>query len=178
MSQIIDFSDKDRTRFYGKINTTTPDACHEWIAWRRKDGYGQLRVGKRFILAHRIAYMLHHNVELPTPSTENGTWVLHHCDNPPCCNPAHLYLGTHKDNMRDKAIRNRVNSTGEANGRALISETDVLDIRRILHEKIERHAQGLGTRRFANLMKAVMQHYGLSHGAVNDILFRRSWKHI
>ncbi len=178
MNLIHLMSDKDRARFFSKVINKSPEACHEWVGGRCGE-YGQFHYKGRGVYAHRVAYMLANNTELPSQRTnKDNVCVLHSCDNTLCCNPSHLTIGSHLDNTRDKHEKNRSNIIGESHYGAKVTEKDVLDIRRILREKIERHAQGLGTRRFANLMKAVMEHYGLSHAAVNDIIFNRSWKHI
>jgi hypothetical protein len=81
-----------------------PNGCWEWVRGRTRQGYGKLnRNGKRWA-AHRFIWTF---VNGPIP---NGIHVLHKCDNPPCINPDHLWLGTHTDNMRDKVRKGRLNS--------------------------------------------------------------------
>ena len=70
--------------------------CWEWLKCRDRDGYGSTGRGS----AHRLAWSL---VNGPIP---NGLCCLHSCDNPRCCNPAHLFLGTHADNVADKVRKN------------------------------------------------------------------------
>ena len=78
-------------------------ACWPWIGSTNfSGGYGQSHFHGKRIGAHRAAYILTHG---PIP---DGMWVLHHCDNPPCVNPAHLFLGSTTDNMRDAARKGRV----------------------------------------------------------------------
>ena len=92
-------------RFWSKVDI--PDTPHHndrcWI-WRKSTakGYGQMKVGKRVMRAHRMAYEIAHG---PLPE---GMHVLHSCDNPMCCNPNHLRAGTHAENMRDAVNRDRV----------------------------------------------------------------------
>lgn len=78
-----------------------PDACHPWMAGRLPTGYGRFSYGGKDVYAHRWAY---ENYVGPIPE---GLQVLHHCDNPPCVNPAHLWLGTHADNHADKVAKGR-----------------------------------------------------------------------
>lgn len=77
--------------------------CWLWTGSVDKDGYGRVRFGGRRELAHRVAWTLEHG---PIP---DGMEVRHLvCDNPPCCRPEHLALGTHSDNMRDAAAKGRL----------------------------------------------------------------------
>ena len=95
-------------RFHPKVDRSGgPDACWPWLGASLPRGYGHLgeRVARgrhRMVYAHRVAWELHHGRAVP-----QDTMVLHHCDNPPCCNPAHLFLGTQRDNMQDCARKGR-----------------------------------------------------------------------
>src|SRR5688500_12201890 len=96
-----DYTSKDIERFWSKVAVTDdPDSCWEWQRAKSDKGYGKCGLGKRTFLAHRIAYLLT-NGQLPELD------VLHHCDNPACCNPRHLFLGTHQDNMNDMKLKER-----------------------------------------------------------------------
>lgn len=86
--------------FWSQVKQGAPDECWEWQGRRNDDGYGQIRLGNTY-RAHRIAYKLAYG------SIPDSLWVLHRCDNPPCCNPAHLFLGTVLDNNRDAAAKGR-----------------------------------------------------------------------
>lgn len=79
------------------------DGCWLWTGNHNQKGYGQLRLGRTggAISTHRFSWALHNG---PIP---NGLFVLHHCDNPSCVNPAHLYVGTQRDNVRDAINRGR-----------------------------------------------------------------------
>jgi hypothetical protein len=76
--------------------------CWEWTGRLNQYGYGRMKFqGKRGVRTHRISYMLFCG-EIP-----EGIFVCHHCDNPSCVNPEHLFLGTHDDNNKDKCRKNR-----------------------------------------------------------------------
>lgn len=110
-------------RFWAKVAFGA--GCWEWTGGRFSNGYGSLRVGGRRLLAHRVAW------EHVFGST-SGLLVLHHCDNPPCVRPDHLFLGTHEDNTRDMDAKHRRvtgTSVGEANGSAKLTVDQVKWIR-------------------------------------------------
>ena len=87
-------------RIWDKIKLGNADECWEWEGYRKPDQpYGLLFDGKKYYYAHRLAYEYFNG---PIP---DGLFVCHKCNNPPCCNPHHLYAGTAKDNMRDKSER-------------------------------------------------------------------------
>ncbi|KKL18199.1 hypothetical protein LCGC14_2477890 [marine sediment metagenome] len=80
------------------------DGCLEWQGFRDKDGYGQISKGKEgagLLKTHRVAWEETYG---PIP---DGMSVLHKCDNPPCCNEEHLFLGTHDENMADMKAKGR-----------------------------------------------------------------------
>jgi hypothetical protein len=89
---------REEDLFWAKMTQPSPTACWEWLGAKDRDGYGYHWRVRR---AHRTAWVLKCG---PIPK---GLWVLHTCDNPSCCNPAHLYLGTVQDNVRDRDERGR-----------------------------------------------------------------------
>lgn len=89
-------------RFWSKVDKSGgPDACWTWTAARNRNGYGQFWQGRNGIVVHRFSWMMHNG---PIPV---GLFCCHHCDNPPCVNPAHLFIGTNSDNMRDAQRKGR-----------------------------------------------------------------------
>lgn len=95
-------SHRDDRAYIAASTTITQNGCWEWIFNKNHKGYGQLTKHGKRIKAHRLSYEAFHG---PIP---DGLMVLHSCDNPPCCNPAHLRVGTAKDNMADAVKRGRL----------------------------------------------------------------------
>lgn len=100
-------------RLWRKTDRTAgPDACWEWRGFQLPNGYGRIGVGsmrdgtRRVALTHRVSW------EVANGTIPDGMQVCHRCDNPPCVNPAHLFLGTGKDNMDDAVAKGRF-PTGE-----------------------------------------------------------------
>jgi len=119
-------------RFRSKIYIRGPDECWEWQSGCDEDGYGRFRVGGRgsaTVKAHRFAY------EISTGSIPYGMLVCHTCDNPPCCNPGHLFVGTTLDNNIDRDSKGRTahgqnaGTRGEQNGMAKLTADTVREIR-------------------------------------------------
>ena len=93
-------------RFWAKVDRRGPDECWPWVGARSSKGYGVFYRGSealrpRMIFASRFSWIVHSG---PIP---DGLFVLHSCDNPPCCNPSHLFLGTRGDNNRDAIAKGR-----------------------------------------------------------------------
>jgi hypothetical protein len=117
----------------------------------------------RFARAHRISYEIHYG---PIPS---GKHVLHHCDNPSCVNPAHLYCGSPKENARDRAERKRGREHrqhGEENKNAKLTEAKVRAIIGALGE-VPRRSQA-----------DIAAEFGISQPQVSRIMLRQNWAHL
>jgi hypothetical protein len=107
-----------RVKFAQHAIPGDPEQCWEWTGRRDSDGYGTFSVKCYPTRAHRFAWT-QANGAIP-----DGLHVLHHCDNPPCVNPAHLFVGTNRDNHEDKMAkgRNRANPDPWASQRRLTAE--------------------------------------------------------
>jgi hypothetical protein len=123
-------------------------------------GYGvfKLKNPRRNELAHRLAWALTNG---PIPP---GKHVCHRCDNPACCNPAHLFLGTHAENMADKVAKRR-HSHGETATQAKVKPSDVAFIR-----------EAVATRSFRQRELAAL--FALSEGQISRIVRRVQWVHL
>ena len=138
--------------FWSKARVSADDSCWEWTGARNTKGYGIKRIGaagkKKNIMAHRMAWLLF-NSTLP-----EGLLVCHRCDNPSCVNPAHLFLGTAKDNMDDKIAKGR----GIDPPLAVLKFTpeQAADVRAL---------SGLGAS-----MRAIARKYNTSHSVVRRVI--------
>jgi len=113
-----------------------PDECWPWLAARKEKGYGQFAWQGRNVKAHRLAYELAVGPIPPGPGY-HGMCVCHTCDNPGCCNPSHLFIGTVQDNLRDMRQKGRGfipaptggGPIGERSGTCKLTDEDVREIR-------------------------------------------------
>lgn len=114
------------TRFWFYVDTGNENECWEWERSKDGGGYGVFtthKYGRE--KSHRISY-LECVGEIP-----EGLMVLHTCDNPSCCNPKHLFLGTNQENMDDKVKKNRQSRLfGGDNGRCQMSEKNIMSMRK------------------------------------------------
>lgn len=143
--------------FWDRVEIGEFDSCWNWTGYLIDGRYGRLGFQGRIVLAHRLAY------ELCFSSIPEGLDVCHVCDNPLCCNPRHLFLGTHLDNMRDMKKKKR-NTFGERHPTAKLTEAQVTEIR-------SRYASGEGAAKLA-------LEFGLVKRSVNHIIAGDTWKHI
>lgn len=136
-----------------------PGGCWPWRAALNNDGYGKLTIDGKWCLAHRRAWIETHG---PIPS---GMLICHTCDNPPCCNDAHLFLGTDADNNADKIEKGRWGGAlGERSPFAKLTDETVREARSL-------HADGTS-------LKALAKRYQVSDVAVANAVHRRTWRHV
>lgn len=140
-------------RFWSKVDRSGD--CWIWTAYRGITGYGIVGVDRRVQKAHRVAWQLTHG---PIP---HGACVLHRCDNPPCVNPAHLFLGTQAENVADRDAKGRhVPMSGERHGCAKLTTDQVIAIR--ADPRIHR---------------LIAADYGVARTVISRIR-RREWAHV
>lgn len=102
----IPYTQKAIERFESMAMPIPITGCWEWIGAIATHGYGYFGANGKSIRAHRASYQIYKG------KIGDGLYVLHSCDNPSCVNPDHLWLGTQKDNIRDRNIKGRHNLTG------------------------------------------------------------------
>jgi hypothetical protein len=148
---------KEESRFWARVSIGGDDECWTWLGPCDRSGYGKFqtfRNSKQFHhVAHRVAYSL--RCEGP----QNPEVVMHTCDNPSCCNPAHLKAGTRKENMADMVRKRRQNKPGVPTGNKL-TPTDASAVRLA--------AESLPIRAVARL-------FDLDPKTVRQILRREIW---
>jgi hypothetical protein len=102
------------------------DGCLVFIGARTRFGYGRLHVGGRVEHTHRVTW------EAARGSIPDGLIVCHHCDNPPCVDVDHLFLGTHRDNVADMVAKGRASRLiGEQSAKATLTNAQVREMREL-----------------------------------------------
>lgn len=144
-------------RFWAKVNRRGPEECWEWTASRYRFGYGVIYANGKMGRSNRVAW------ELTNGPIPDGMEVCHRCDNPPCCNPTHLFLGTHQDNVRDCFGKGRMPRAGERNGRSKLTWESVGQMR-------QRLAAGGITK------SELARQFGVTHEQVANVVSGRQWK--
>jgi DNA-binding XRE family transcriptional regulator len=147
-------------RFWAKVDKNGPihpvlkTRCWIWLGSISSNGYGQFWLNGKAVRVHRVVWFLTHS-EWPKAH------CLHHCDNPPCCNPAHLFEGTVQDNHADMVRKGR-STLGSKNGAAKLTEVKAAQIRKM-------YASG----NFTQVKLAEL--YDVSQTTVSDIVLNRHW---
>ena len=130
------------------------DVCWEWQGAKRR-GYGLFRSNGKPVQAHRVAF------ELSRGEFSSTLHVLHRCDNPPCCNPMHLFLGSPLNNAKDRGDKGR-SARGERINLSKLTERQVLAIRS-------------STR----IHRVLLAHrYGVNERTISDVWNRKTWTHL
>lgn len=167
MLSTLDDATKDA--FWSKVDKSGgPGACWPWTAGKNHSGHGLVKLEGRTQIASRVAFQLSTGRPLTTHAC-----VLHRCgevlggkDNPACCNPDHLYLGTPADNLKDAYLRgNKVSKRGQDSHFAKLNESHAREVFRLLEE---------GKLSFAD----IAYRFGISESAISHIYHGDNWAHI
>ena len=149
-------------RFWSNVDIGNNDDCWVYQGTVAASGYGLIGVARRQPAAHRVAWMLQNKKLIP-----DTMFVLHSCDNKACCNPNHLRLGTHRDNMNDAVMRNRILDTrarGTGHYNSNLTEGDILAIR-------GRFAKG-------EMSVVLAEEFNLSTSNIHNIVYGKSYSKI
>lgn len=145
-------------RFWAKVTKAGPDDCWKWTASTNKKGYGQISAGCRGLrplALHRVSWEMHCG---PIPG---GLFVLHSCDNPPCVNPKHLFLGTDEDNKEDMLRKDRL-CRGDRHRNSKTNAAEVAAIRKL-------HAAGMSEAELVHRFKR-------TKGIIHHVVTGSTWK--
>jgi hypothetical protein len=174
---IVQFSAEAAARFWAKVQKL--DGCWLWMGARKRAGYGNVRINKQYLLAHRVAWYLAYG------AIPSGMCVCHHCDVPQCVRHDHLFLGTVRDNAHDMVRKRRhshgqravdavrasgrferpwVPARGERSPHAKLSDENVRAIR-------QRVADGA-------VQKYLALEYGVSNQLISRVAARGAWSHV
>ena len=161
----IEWTDADVARFWQYVEKRE-HGCWEWAGGTFGGRYGQFRVGRFKVRAHRFSWLLAGN------NIPDGLILCHRCDNVRCVNQDNLFLGTHADNAQDREKKQRgagnrfarIGLKGTDNPSAKINEAVARSIRRL-------RLTGLS-------FKKIAERHGLSTSQIRNIVDRRSWNHV
>lgn len=154
-------------RFWVKVDRSGGyPGCWNWMGQKDRDGYGKFKLKGKHCRVPRIV--------MESLGFDVDGWVVRHsCDNPSCCNPQHLAVGTDADNSRDMVERGRSNK-GSKHPQTKLNEADVLRVRKIYSE-LPRGQKG-------QLKKGSLRQLAidcaLPYETLIHIVYRRTWKHI
>lgn len=155
------FDEKTIRKFWSRVRIDNPNKCWEWTGTKTKAGYGCIWIGGRKgnnRRAHRVSWEIANSQSVP-----NQLYVLHHCDNPICVNPDHLFLGTQKDNSDDMRSKGRaVYPHDETHPFAKLNWIKVKEIR-------EKYSNGI-------FQKQIAKEYGVAQTTIWQVLHHKTWK--
>lgn len=153
--------DDIQKRFWAKVDKS--GECWVWTGAKNLKGYGRFKIARKFYSPHRLVWEWSNG---PIPDKMD---VCHHCDNPSCVNPKHLFCGTRSENMLDAGRKGRLSTyqraRGSEVGSAKLTKEQVIEIRTT-------YAKGrMNQREIANA-------YGVGRTTVRHIIHRRTWRHV
>lgn len=154
----VNLTEEEIARFHSNWQQKE-SGCHEWMRARNTEGYGYMTVQSMQLRASRLAWMI---ASGPIPE---GMWILHRCDNPPCVNPEHLFLGGPKANTQDMLSKGRRPSRkGDLSPTRILSGAQVVEMRSLWYDGV----------RQCDLARR----YSVSPACVRLITKGKRWQHL
>ena len=158
------FGKSEERAFWSKVDICDKNKCWDWLGVMNPKGYGNVRINKRYLKSHRVSWEIS-NFEIPA-----GYIVMHVCDNPSCCNPAHLMLGTNQSNFCDMIFKGREQfkknkAIGVRNTNAKLTDESVRQIRK-LYSDGSMDQYKLATK------------FGVSQSNIGSIVRNETWRHV
>lgn len=185
------FSQQTIERFWARVDRRGgPGACWPWTGYLTWNGYGRVRADGGRYGSHRLAYLL------SSGTVPDGMSVCHRCDNPSCCNPAHMWLGTQSENMADMTAKGRrAIMEGDQNGSRRHPDRRAYGDRngtRKFPERLARGASRPGAKLTDEKVRAILaecgsgrlsqveaaRRFGVSRSLVGLVVRRRAWTHV
>jgi hypothetical protein len=161
---------REQQKVFIQENTTpNENGCWEWNKHIKRDGYGEVKWKGKSYRTHRLSFILWCG-DIP-----EGYVVRHKCDNPRCCNPEHLEVGTPKDNSQDCVSRGR-SMRGERNPTSKLTEKDVRVIRDIYDNHIKGKRDTRSNKPYS--IKMLSEMFNVSEQLIDRCCRRLTWKHI
>lgn len=157
----------DAAELWKKVDVRGEDECWPWKGWTGDGGYGRTEINDVAYYAHRVIFDLVNPgvIELKAPKvgSKDGGFLLHRCDNPICCNPKHLFVGTHDDNMKDKVAKGRaVKYPGASGPRCKLT--------------MDQARQARELRKQGRTVRELMKMFGISEASMKALLANRSYR--
>lgn len=166
----MNLNQSENIRFWSRVRIGHVDECWIWQAAKDRRGYGLFMAKRKHYRSPRVAY------ELSNGPLRDGEFACHCCDNPSCVNPSHIFSATHKENMRDMAVKKRAATgahhvsvasphliqKGQDHSQAKLTEEQVVAIREMGHTP----------------RQILAAKFGVSPSAISLILKRKTWRHL